>query len=568
MSTADELKQRGNQQFSSGQFAEAIVTFTEAIALAPENHVLYSNRSAAYASSKQYNEALQDAEKTIGLKPDWPKGYSRKGAALFGLQRYEDAREGFKEGLKYDANNAQLQKGMDDVERAILKRDHPEAVGGIQDIFSGDLVGKIAKNPQLAPYLAQPDFMAKVHAIQKDPSALNQHLQDPRMMNLMMGLMGVNMSSGFGADQAASEATPSVPMDQDQPKAPEPEPEPEPEPVELSEEEKQKQESLVEKDLGNQCYKKRDFEQALVHYAKAWELDSTNITILTNKAAVYFEQAEYDQCIATCEEAIDVGREHRVDYKIIAKAFARIGNAYSRKDDVPNAIKYYQKSLTEHRTSDTLKRLKELEKKQQEEEKLAYHNPELADKEREAGNALFKNENFAEAVKRYTEAIRRNESDPRSYSNRAACYIKLMAFPEAHKDCEKCLELDPTFVKAYIRRANIEFFKKEYTKCLETCQEAKSHDKEHKHTWEIDQLINKCYQALNAAQSDTPEAREEAMRRAASDPEIQQIVSDPVMQQILQQMQTNPQAVREHMRNPAVASKINKLINAGVIRVG
>jgi stress-induced-phosphoprotein 1 len=37
------------------------------------NHVLYSNRSAAYASMRDYQHALEDAEKTVQLKPDWAK---------------------------------------------------------------------------------------------------------------------------------------------------------------------------------------------------------------------------------------------------------------------------------------------------------------------------------------------------------------------------------------------------------------------------------------------------------------------------------------------------------------
>jgi hypothetical protein len=46
----------------------------------------------------------------------------------------------------------------------------------------------------------------------------------------------------------------------------------------------QKQQALKEKELGNQAYKQRQFEEALTHYDKAWELDNTNITFLTNKA--------------------------------------------------------------------------------------------------------------------------------------------------------------------------------------------------------------------------------------------------------------------------------------------
>ena len=39
----------GNTAFSAGRFLDAVGHFTDAIALDPSNHVLYSNRSAAQA---------------------------------------------------------------------------------------------------------------------------------------------------------------------------------------------------------------------------------------------------------------------------------------------------------------------------------------------------------------------------------------------------------------------------------------------------------------------------------------------------------------------------------------
>lgn len=45
----------------------------------------------------------------------------------------------------------------------------------------------------------------------------------------------------------------------------------------------------------------------------------------------------------------------------------------------------------------------------------------------------------------YAESIKRNPDDPRGFTNRAAAYTKLMALPEALKDAEKAIEMDPTF---------------------------------------------------------------------------------------------------------------------------
>jgi stress-induced-phosphoprotein 1 len=59
--------------------------FSQAIAIEPENHILYSNRSAVYSAQNEYQKALEDAEKSIQIKPDWSKGHARKGAAYRGL---------------------------------------------------------------------------------------------------------------------------------------------------------------------------------------------------------------------------------------------------------------------------------------------------------------------------------------------------------------------------------------------------------------------------------------------------------------------------------------------------
>ncbi|KAF9105990.1 Hsp90 cochaperone [Mortierella sp. AM989] len=573
--SAEEFKAEGNKAFLAKDYPTAIDHFSKAIELDPTNHVLYSNRSACYASQKNYEKALEDGEKTVELKPDWAKGYGRKAAALFGLGRYPDANDVYEAGLKLEPTNTLLQKGLQETQQEMEK----EASMGIGQFFGPDVEAKMAANPKLAPLLYQQDLMEKVRAIQADPKALNKHMQDPRIMSLLMGLMGLDARGpGDGPspmDQDPVSPTPQSPPvskpAQSTPKKDEPVPVPE-EPKEeemLSEEEINKKEAAKIKDLGNVSYKARKFDEALEHYSKAWELDSTNISILTNKAAVYFEMGKFDECIKTCEEAIEVGREHRADYKLIAKALGRIGTAYYKQNNLTEAIRYYGKSLAEHRTPDILNKLKEAEKVKAKTDKEAYRDPALSEAARERGNALYKASKYVDAIKEYTEAIKRDDTDPRAYSNRAQCYTKLMAINEALKDCETCISLDPKFVKGYIRKAAIQFLKKEYTECLETCQLAKAADVEKKNTTEIDQQISKVYSEMSRGpQRRDGETEAETLERAQKDPEVQKIMSDPAMRSILQQMQEDPKAAQEHMKNPMVAANIRKLVNAGIIRLG
>ena len=198
-----------------------------------------------------------------------------------------------------------------------------------------------------------------------------------------------------------------------------------------------------------------------------------------------FEKGDFKDCIDVCEKAIEVGREQRADFKLIGRALGRIGSSYAAMEDLPNAIKYYNKSLAESRTPDILTKLREAEALLAKKETEAYINPEIADQEREKGNECFKKSQFPDAVKHYSEAIKRNPTDARNYSNRAACYAKLMALPEAERDCDKAISFDENFVKAYIRKAAVQFSKKEYQASIDTCTLAMSKDKEGKHTNEI-----------------------------------------------------------------------------------
>merc|ERR1712054_474387 len=245
--------------------------------------------------------------------------------------------------------------------------------------------------------------------------------------------------------------------------------------------------------------------------------------------------------------------------KQIARALSRKGTALKKKGDLEGAISAFQKSLTEHRTADTLKRLSDTEKELKKKTEEEYLDPVKAEEEREKGNSLFKEQKFPEAIKCYTESIRRKPDDPRVWSNRAACYTKLTALPEALKDAEKAIEIDPTFVKAYTRKGHAQFFMKEYEKAMATYQQGLDKDPNNE---ELKNAMMRCVEHINRLNRGEASAEELAQRqqKAMADPEIQTILSDPIMRQVLNDFQENPQAVQKHLENAHIASNINKLV--------
>jgi len=318
-----------------------------------------------------------------------------------------------------------------------------------------------------------------------------------------------------------------------------------------------KEEALKAKEAGNTAYKRKAFESAINNYKKAIELDKEEITFYSNLGAVYYEQKEYDKCIETCKEGVEIGRSNRSDYKFIAKALTRIGNAYKQKEDYQNARHYLEKSLTECRTPDTQKLLSEVEGKIKEMERLAYLDPQKSEEEKTKGNEYFQKGDYATAVKHYTEAIKRNPSEAKLYSNRAAAYTKLAAFDLGLKDCDECIKMDPKFLKGFLRKANLLKAMKQYSKAMDVYQEA------------IDIDAN-CQEAVDGYRSCLLEQNkdpEEVRKRAMGDPEVQKILQDPAMRLILEQMQSDPKALREHLKNPDVTQKIQKLIEAGLIAI-
>ncbi|OXB43028.1 hypothetical protein B1J92_H08195g [Nakaseomyces glabratus] len=582
MTTADEYKQQGNAAFVAKDYEKAIDLFSKAIEVSETpNHVFYSNRSACYASLKKFPEALNDAEECVKINPTWSKGYNRLGAAHLGLGDLDEAEGSYKKALELDGSNQAAKDGLDQVKRTQESRQGMPDLGLSKIFADPNLIENLKKNPKTSEMMKDPELVAKLIKYKTNPQAMSQDLfTEPRLMTIMATLMGVdlNMPDLSSSNSMPKEPTETPEQSKETPAEQKSEPQAEatkaePEPMEVdsagNEETSKKEEAEKEKALGNKAYKARQFDEAIAHYDAAWNLHQ-DITYLNNRSAAEFEKGDAETALKTLDEAVEKGREMRTDYKLIAKSFARMGNVHHKTNNLKKAIEFYQKSLTEHRTPDILTKLRNTEKELKKQEAEEYINPEKAEEARLEGKDYFTKGDWPNAVKAYTEMIKRAPEDARGYSNRAAALSKLMSFPEAIEDCNKAIEKDPNFIRAYIRKATAQIAVKEFAAAIETLDAARTKDAEVNNSAnvrEIDQLYVKASQQRfqPASSNETPE---QVYERAMKDPEVIAIMQDPVMQSILQQAQQNPAALQEHMKNPDVFKKIQTLIAAGIIRTG
>ena len=388
-----------------------------------------------------------------------------------------------------------------------------DPTGGLGQMFNDpNLVQKLASNPKTSAFLADPTFMAKLQQMQRNPGNPQDLFSDPRMIQVLGVLMGVDMEMRDSdprdtpmTDAHAPESKRPEPAPK---KAPEPEPEPEPMDEEALEKKRKKDEADKEKALGTE------------DYSKAWDLFQ-DITYLNNLGAAYFEKGDYDKCIEACSKAIEEGRTIYADFKLIAKSYARIGSAYEKKGDLALAVENYNKSLTEHRTPDVLNKLRHAERAKTEAAKKAYVDPAKAEEAREEGNKKFKENDFPGAVAAYSEMIKRAPEDARGYSNRAAAFIKLFEFPSAVDDCNTAIKKDPKFIRAYIRKAQAYFGMRKYSDCVDACAEAHQVDLEYHqgaNAREIEQQQQKAFGAMYSARDN--ETEEQTRERLMKDPDV------------------------------------------------
>lgn len=535
MSSANDFKAQGNAFFKEQKFNEALECYNKAIELDATNHVFFSNRSGTYASLGQFEQSLEDANAALNIKGDHINSISRKGHALLNLGRLDEAVQAYESGLEIDSSSEKLLNGIATVKAHKAQvpgtgpgNGFPGGMGG----FGGGMPGQnqqqqmlmqLLSNPETAGLFQDPAFMAKFQDVQSNPANLTKYLNDPDVMKVLSALSGGGaggmggMAGMFGGGQGspfAGQGQDSAPQSTPQQSQPEEKMAEETPAVDLH-----IKEAADKKAEGTTLYKAGNVEGALACYKQAAELDEYNLLYKSNVVACLTMLKRYDEGLTACEEAIKVHKSADYEFrnsKNLAKIYAKRARIYELQGKMEEALQEYDAALLEDNDGKIKLAQKNLKKKKIKMEKEAYINPEIAEEERQKGNAFFKEGNFAKAIASYDEAIKRNPNECKTHNNKAMCYIKLLEFNLAMKSVDKAIEMDPKYLKAWNRKATIHHFLKEYHKALDAYKVVLSMEETNQ---EALTGIQKTQMAIQSSMNDGND--EERMQRAMADPEIQ-----------------------------------------------
>lgn len=132
---AHELRKQGNDSFKKSRFGNAIAKYTEAITLDPKNHVIYSNRAAAYTAINDPQSAISDLKESSKLKPDYETAWTRLGFSYLSVGDATKSVEAYCKAIKLasDQNRASqyLQKLCAALEEAETKANENGVTGGL-----------------------------------------------------------------------------------------------------------------------------------------------------------------------------------------------------------------------------------------------------------------------------------------------------------------------------------------------------------------------------------------------------------------------------------------------------
>lgn len=122
------LKDKANECFKNEDYFNAILLYSEAIALDGTQAALYSNRSIAHLRLENFGYALSDATKAIECDPNYVKGYYRRAVSYMALGKYKEAVKDFEHILQISPAGKETRLRLNECKKLLRKKAFEKAI--------------------------------------------------------------------------------------------------------------------------------------------------------------------------------------------------------------------------------------------------------------------------------------------------------------------------------------------------------------------------------------------------------------------------------------------------------
>jgi tetratricopeptide (TPR) repeat protein len=439
---------KGHIYAEKGDYGRAILEFSKALDLEPENPVLLKNRGCMFFENELHDEAFEDFNRGLELAEDAQTLYYR-GLLFFLRGNYEKALADYARALELDPGfvdvligRAEVWIGKGDYDRAFADYDRaislkPKNADGFK--HRGILYHELKKEPDKA--LA--DFSAAIRLDPRDAEAWNYRAQCwqergelkkaeadfKKALALNPGDDEIHWNRAYlylaekEYDKCLKDLNRAISINPDSP--------------------------AYYNSRGIAWFYKRDYTRAVNDLTKALELEGANPGVYINRADCYCEMAAYKEALADYSKAISLlprnaGKD--TDYSV----FNKRGLTYFRLGDNDSAIADYTKyikhnpedGIAYYRRSAAYSKKGNLRKARDDNARFFSLCPDDTKAVEQRGELYFLEEKFDQAVRCFNKAL---EKDPRNIpflKHRGLARIKTGDLEHALEDFNLVLSME------------------------------------------------------------------------------------------------------------------------------
>ncbi|EWC44034.1 hypothetical protein DRE_01386 [Drechslerella stenobrocha 248] len=315
---AEKCKDLGNRYFKQKNYSAAIAEYTNAISADPLNAVYFNNRAAAFMSNGDYGMALEDCREAERLQPSADKTRLRMSRVLTSLGRPQEALDLLSHGSFSAADRnlpQQMQAHVKSAQSSLASGSGSMTLYALDRAEAG--LGLGCETPKKWR-LMRAEANLKIGSVASLGEALNvvmsllrQNSKDPDALVMRGRILYAQGENG----KAALHFQEALRCDPDFKDAR----------VYL----KKARELDKKKEMGNEAFKRGDFENARVLYTEALEVDpenkGTNAKIYQNRAMTFMKLKSFDAAIADCDAALKLDATYTKARRTRAKILGQAG---------------------------------------------------------------------------------------------------------------------------------------------------------------------------------------------------------------------------------------------------